>query len=39
MLINMKKYIENDNNLDKREIYESPDDLVNKKIGTIAGTD
>ena len=37
MLINMKAYIENDNNLDKREIYEDIDDLIGKKIGAVKG--
>ena len=37
MLINMKNYIENDGNLEKRELYESLDNLINKKIGVISG--
>ena len=38
MIINMKGYIENDYNLDKREIYENADDLIGKKIGAIIGS-
>ena len=38
MIINMKGYIENDYNLDKREIYENADDLIGKKIGVIIGS-
>ena len=29
---NMKEFIENDNNLDGREIYENIDDIKNKKL-------
>jgi len=38
MIVNMKGYIENDYNLDKREIYEKVDDLIGKKIGVLVGT-
>jgi len=34
---NMRDYIENDNNLDGREIYESIDDIEAKKIGVLKG--
>ena len=37
IIVNMKDYIENDNNLDNREIYEKVDDLYGKKIGAIIG--
>ena len=37
MLINMKNYIENDGNIENRELYESVDDLRNKKVGAIFG--
>jgi ABC-type amino acid transport substrate-binding protein len=34
----MRDYIENDNNLDGREIYENIDDIKNKKIGVLKGS-
>ena len=37
MLINMKNYIKNDGNIENRELYESVDDLRNKKVGAIIG--
>ena len=36
---NMREYIENDNNLDGREIYENLDDIKTKKIGVLNGSD
>ena len=35
---NMKDYIENDNNLDNREIYRNISDLKTKKIGVLKGS-
>ena len=35
---NMKEYIENDNNLDGREIYKSIDDIKEKRIGILKGS-
>ena len=35
---NMREYIENDNNLDGREIYENLDDIKTKKIGVLNGS-
>ena len=37
ILVNMEQYIENDNNLDGREIFSSLDDLSDKKIGVLKG--
>ena len=34
ILVNMEQYIENDNNLDGREIFSSLDDLSDKKMST-----
>jgi len=38
MKINLKKYLENDHNIDNREIYKSISDLKSKKIGICKGT-
>lgn len=35
---NLTKYLENENNIDGRDIYNSLDDLKNKKIGIYAPT-
>ena len=37
MLINMRNYIENDGNIENRELYESFDNLKDKKVGAIIG--
>ena len=34
---NLSEYLENENNIDGREIYESLDSLKSKKIGTLTG--
>jgi len=34
---NLSEYLENENNIDGREFYESLDDLKSKKIGTLSG--
>ena len=38
MIVNMKGFIENDYNLDNREIFQKVDDLIGKKIGVVIGT-
>ena len=35
ILANLSEYLENEKNIDKRELYESLDDLKTKKIGTL----
>ncbi len=36
--INLTKYLENENNIDKREIFSSLDDLKDKPIGVYVGS-
>lgn len=38
IVVNMKEFLENDKNLDGREIYKTKDDLKTKRIGVLKGS-
>ena len=35
ILVNMKEYLEHDNNIDRREFYSTIDDIKTKKVGIL----